>query len=100
MASGPLSSLMCPKWTNLRRRERSQGKYGPSPGREGRVTMARPCQNPTIRAHGPVSRVHADVRAGDPHAGQLLAGRYRLSELVARGATGRVWRAYDEILTR
>lgn len=44
--------------------------------------------------------VHADVRAGYPHAGQLLAGRYRLSELVAPGPTGRVWRAYDEVLTR
>ena len=31
---------------------------------------------------------HADVRAGYPHAGQLLSGRYRLSELVARGADG------------
>ena len=62
--------------------------------------MARPCEHPTIRAHGPVPRVHTDVRAGDPHAGQLLAGRYRLTELVARGATGRVWRAYDEVLTR
>ena len=62
--------------------------------------MARPCEHPTIRAHGPVPRVHTDVRAGDPRAGQLLAGRYRLTELVARGATGRVWRAYDEVLTR
>ena len=62
--------------------------------------MARPCQHPTLRACGPVPGVHADVSAGSPHAGQLLAGRYRLTELVARGATGRVWRAYDEVLAR
>jgi serine/threonine protein kinase len=62
--------------------------------------MARPCEHPTLRVRGPVPRVHADVSAGNPTAGQLLAGRYRLSELVARGATGRVWRAHDEVLTR
>jgi serine/threonine protein kinase len=62
--------------------------------------MARPCQHPTLRARGPVPRVHAGVSAGTPRAGQLLAGRYRLTELVARGATGRVWRAYDDVLTR
>ena len=62
--------------------------------------MATPCQHPTIRAHRPAPPTPAHVRAGDPRAGQLLSGRYRLSEQVARGATGRVWRAYDEVLTR
>ena len=62
--------------------------------------MARPCEQPTVRAWRRVPMVRADVCAGDPYAGQLLSGRYRLSELVARGATGGVWRAYDEVLTR
>jgi len=62
--------------------------------------MATPCQSPTIRAQRRVPPVRAEVRAGDAHAGQLLSGRYRLDELVARGATGRVWRAHDEVLAR
>jgi hypothetical protein len=33
-------------------------------------------------------------------AGVLLAGRYRLAELVGRGAMARVWRARDELLGR
>ena len=32
--------------------------------------------------------------------GVLLAGRYRLAELVGRGAMARVWRARDELLGR
>jgi serine/threonine protein kinase len=32
--------------------------------------------------------------------GHLLAGRYRITELVGRGATARVWRAHDELLMR
>jgi serine/threonine protein kinase len=62
--------------------------------------MARPCLQPTLRARGPAPMVDPDVRAGSPRAGQLLAGRYRLTEPVARGATGQVWRAHDEVLTR
>jgi serine/threonine protein kinase len=38
--------------------------------------------------------------AADPELGMLLAGRYRLAEVVGRGATASVWRARDELLDR
>jgi eukaryotic-like serine/threonine-protein kinase len=57
--------------------------------------MITDCQRPRSRtdATRPRAPVHAD-------AGALLAGRYRLAELVGRGATARVWRARDELLNR
>ncbi|MEO5986039.1 MAG: protein kinase, partial [Candidatus Limnocylindria bacterium] len=36
----------------------------------------------------------------DPHLGRLLADRYRVDELVARGGMARVYRAHDERLAR
>jgi serine/threonine protein kinase len=63
--------------------------------------MIRLCQDPTITAHHPPPRASGGrVRPGHPRAGQLLAGRYRLRQPVARGASGAVWRAYDELLGR
>jgi eukaryotic-like serine/threonine-protein kinase len=60
------------------------------------------CQSPPVRPqHGPprVRRPAAD-RAERLQTGALLAGRYRLAELVGRGATATVWRARDEMLDR
>jgi serine/threonine protein kinase len=62
--------------------------------------MVKLCQDPTI-THRPPPRVSGGrLRPRHPHAGQLLAGRYRLRQPVARGTDGAVWRAYDELLTR
>ena len=60
------------------------------------------CQHPTIRPHhhGTQRARPQAVWAGRPDAGRLLAGRYRVAELVGRGAAGSVWRARDEVLTR
>jgi serine/threonine protein kinase len=58
------------------------------------------CQHPSVRPRSSASPRRPAVRAADPKAGVLLAGRYRLAEPVGRGATASVWRARDELLDR
>ena len=59
------------------------------------------CQRALVRPHQePRLRPRADGRGGQPAAGALVAGRYRVLERVGRGATATVWRARDERLDR
>ena len=61
--------------------------------------MVARCPHPTIRRpHGARSRLPA--AAALRPAGELLAGRYRIVELAGHGASGGVWRAEDELLSR
>jgi serine/threonine protein kinase len=61
--------------------------------------MVAQCSHPTIRRpHGARSRLSPG--AARRPVGELLAGRYRVMELAGHGATGGVWRAEDELLTR
>jgi serine/threonine protein kinase len=62
--------------------------------------MVAQCSHPTIRrSHGARSRPSPGA-ARRGKAGELLAGRYRVVELAGHGATGGVWRAQDELLSR
>ena len=71
----------CVLWSKQRRRDRRMRGYA------GRVAPPR-----LVAAS---RRPHRRSRHG-----VLLAGRYRLAEVVGRGATARVWRARDELRDR
>jgi eukaryotic-like serine/threonine-protein kinase len=62
--------------------------------------MSARCHHPRLRSRSGESPPRATVRAVDPAADVLLAGRYRLVQPVGRGTTASVWRARDELLDR
>ena len=58
------------------------------------------CQSTASRPFAGSWTPRLHLRSGHREVGALLAGRYRLAELIGRGATARVWRAHDEVLDR
>ncbi len=58
------------------------------------------CESPAARLFAGSSTPRLPLRGGQREAGALLAGRYRLVEVIGRGATARVWRAHDEVRDR
>lgn len=61
---------------------------------------------PTIRperqapADPSLTREPVDLRGSHVHAGQVLAGRYRLEEVVAGRSNTFTWKAFDQVLSR
>ncbi|HKE17359.1 MAG TPA: protein kinase [Kofleriaceae bacterium] len=51
-----------------------------------------------VQAHAPVRRPASQATGAEP--ADLVAGRYRLDRLLGQGATGRVYRASDEVSGR
>jgi eukaryotic-like serine/threonine-protein kinase len=57
------------------------------------------CRRPArLSTRSPMPRLLLSSRHRE--AGVLLTGRYRLAEVIGRGATATVWRAHDEVLLR
>jgi serine/threonine protein kinase len=73
--------------------------HPPAVVRKGQA-MPVSCQRPAARLFAGSSTPRFPLRGGHQEAGALLAGRYRLAEVIGRGATARVWRARDEVLDR
>jgi serine/threonine protein kinase len=58
------------------------------------------CRRPAARLFTRPLMPRFPLSSGQREAGALLAGRYRLVEVLGRGATATVWRARDEVLHR
>ncbi len=52
------------------------------------------------RAPGYGGRAVADTHPPDSRAGRVLAGRYRLDQVIATGGMAQVWESTDEVLAR
>ena len=68
-----------------------------------RVDMASHIQSdrpPFHVGNGPTDERHAPHRAADPYVGRVLAGRYRVDRMIARGGCSRVYRGTQTSIGR
>jgi serine/threonine protein kinase len=64
------------------------------------LTTDTACRRPAPRPCTGSTGARSPLPSGRGEAGALLADRYRLTEVLGRGATARVWRAHDELRDR